>query len=91
MIDRAIRVEFIIGKDKLNRDIASFFRGDANRILNIGSNSKMQWLASTWDERDRVRADKGLSTWYKEPLAEAFLIWHRMQKKRRRKEDFAAL
>ena len=73
-IDRVIQAEFIIGKDKLDDNMISFFRGEVHHILKASFNSKMQQLASIWGKRDRVRVDRGLSTQYKESLAEAFLV-----------------
>ena len=90
-IDRAIREEFIIGKDDLDETMFSFFRGNVNRILGFNANSKIQWLASVWGERDRARLERGLGVWYKDPMAEAFLVRHKMRKKRKREEYFAAL
>ena len=48
-------------------------------------------MESVWGERDKLQNSRALESWYKDPLATAFLIRDRVQKKRKRDEDFVAL
>jgi len=42
VIDRVLRTEFITGLDRLNQSTEEFFRDNANQLLALSINSKMQ-------------------------------------------------
>ena len=52
---------------------------------------KVQWLASVWVGRDRVRLRVGFPEWHKDPLASAFLRREKVRKKRTLEESCAQL
>ena len=82
-LDRAIRMEFIIGRNGLEKEYDGLFRGNVNRLLNHSDTAKMQWLYRVWMGRDRIRAKESLPLWYKEPLAASFMDRARVRRKRK--------
>ena len=90
-IDRTIRTEFILGLNGLENDMASFFRDNVDRILNATTSTKLQWLTSVWNARDKWRSANDMSEWHKDPMAVSFRLRNKTRKKRKREENFAAL
>jgi len=91
VVDRAIQTEFILGLNGLENNMANFFSRNVDRILKAPVNMKIQWLASIWSVRDKLREDQNLGELYKDPIIASFLTRDKVKKKRKREEDFAAL
>ena len=68
-INSAIRLEFAIGRNGSSMQHASLFTERMDSMLGKDTNSKLQWLSSTWEGRHMLRRKEGLDVWYKDPLA----------------------
>ena len=90
-INSTIRTEFILGPNGLGNNIASFFQGNVDRILNVTTSTKLQWLTSVWNARDKWRRINNMSKWYKDPVAASFFLRNKTRKKWKKEEDFTAL
>ena len=86
-VDRAIREEFIIGRNGLSIDYDGLFRGNVQRLLNGGTGTKVQWIYRVWSGRDCLRRELDLEPWFKNPLAATFIRRNQIRKKRRRMND----
>ena len=82
-INQTLRMEFILGRDGLSGDYASFFRGSIETLLEKSVTCKQQWLASIWAGRDCLRLGLGMDEWQKDPLARAFIDRFKVRKKRK--------
>ena len=85
-VDRAIREEFIIGRNGLSGEYAGLFRGNVHRLLNGASSMKIQWIYRVWSGRDRLRNEQDLDPWYRDPLAASFIRRNKIRKKRKRQQ-----
>ena len=81
-VENAIRMEFLLGRDRLSQDYSGLFRGNVESILKKDIAVKQQWLSRVWEGRDRLRRSQNLDPWFRNPLAASFISHFHVRRKR---------